>query len=421
MQTGNGKESLTSIMQKVFTNIGKLYQVREPNSKILRGTMMSDVPFIENAWLSTKDGLIEDFGTMDGFSADGQAEIIDLNGAMVTPTFVDSHTHLVFAADRDEEFVMKIKGMDYQAIAQAGGGIVNSARRLQGTPIEVLLESARQRVTEAIKAGTGALEIKSGYGLTLEAEIKMLQVVAHLKQEFPIPIKATFLGAHAFPHSDHEKYMNTLLQEMLPEVYSQKLASYIDCFCEEGYFTTEQMCQLLEAGEKYELKPKVHVNQFNAIGGVQKAIEFGAISVDHLEVLPDEEITLLKDSDTIPVGLPGCSFFINIPFTPARRIIENGLPLVLASDFNPGSAPSFNMSMINSLATMKMKLLPEEAFNATTYNAAFALELENEVGSITKGKRANFIVSKPNRVLNSIAYNFGVDWIKAVYIGGDLV
>ena len=314
---------------------------------------------------------------------------------------------------------MKIKGMDYQAIAEAGGGIVNSARKLQEAPIEQLLESAKQRLSEAISAGTGAIEIKSGYGLTLEAEIKMLKVIAHLKEDFDIPIKATFLGAHAFPHADHEKYMNTLLQEMLPEIYSQKLANYIDCFCEEGYFSPDQMCHILEAGEKYELKPKVHVNQFNAIGGVEKAIEFGAVSVDHLEVLPDDEIILLKDSDTIPVALPGCSFFINIPFAPARKIIENGLPLVLASDFNPGSAPSFNMSLINSLATMKMKLLPEEAFNATTYNAAFALELENEVGSITKGKRANFIVAKANKNLNSIAYNFGVNWIDEVFINGE--
>lgn len=406
-------------MQKVFINIGQLVQVREAESKILRGALMADVPSIENAWLRVKDGLIADYGLMVDFAPDDQEEVVDLKGRMVTPTFVDSHTHLIFAADRDEEFVMKIKGMDYQAIAEAGGGIVNSARKLQEAPIEQLLDSAKQRLSEAIAAGTGAIEIKSGYGLTLEAEIKMLKVIAHLKEDFDIPIKATFLGAHAFPHADHEKYLNTLLQEMLPEIYSQKLANYIDCFCEEGYFSPDQMCHILKAGEKYELKPKVHVNQFNAIGGVEKAIEFGAISVDHLEVLPDDEITLLKDSDTIPVALPGCSFFINIPFAPARKIIENGLPLVLASDFNPGSAPSFNMSLINSLATMKMKLLPEEAFNATTHNAAFALELENEVGSITKGKRANFIVAKPNKNLNSIAYNFGVNWIDDVFINGE--
>lgn len=406
-------------MQKVFTNIGKLVQVREPEGKILRGALMADVPALDSAWLKVKDGLIEDYGTMDDLEPTSDYELVDLKGRMVTPTFVDSHTHMVFAADRDEEFVMKIKGMDYQAIAEAGGGIINSAKRLQETPIDDLFDSAQQRLTEAIQAGTGAIEIKSGYGLTLDAEIKMLQVIARLKEEFPIPIKSTFLGAHAFPHADRDKYMNTLLKEMLPEIFSQNLANYIDCFCEEGYFTVDQMCHILEAGEKYGLKPKVHVNQFNAIGGVEKAIEFGAISVDHLEVLLESEMILLKDSDTIPVALPGCSFFINIPYTPARKIIENGLPLVLASDFNPGSAPSFNMSLINSLATMKMKLLPEEAFNASTYNAAYALELEEEVGSITKGKNANFIVAKPHRTLNSISYNFGVDWIDQVFISGN--
>ncbi len=406
-------------MQKVFVNIGSLVQVRKFGTKILRGALMADVPTLENAWLKVKDGIIEGYGAMDDFISDDSYETVDLNGRMVTPTFIDSHTHLVFAADRDEEFVMKIKGMDYQAIAEAGGGIINSVKKLQQTPLEVLLEAARQRLTEAIQSGTGAIEIKSGYGLTLEAEIKMLQVIAQLKQEFPIPIKSTFLGAHAFPHADHDKYMNTLLQEMLPEIYSQQIADYIDCFCEDGYFSVDQMCHILEAGEKYDLKPKVHVNQFNAIGGVEKAIEFGAVSVDHLEVLPEEEMLMLKDSDTIPVGLPACSFFINIPYTPAKKIIESGLPLVLASDFNPGSAPSFNMSLINSLATMKMKLLPEEAFNATTYNAAFALELEHELGTITPGKRANFIVSKPNRGLNSISYNFGVNWIDQVFINGE--
>jgi len=406
-------------MQKVFINIGALVQVREPQSRILRGALMADVPTLNQAWLRIKDGIILDYGEMSAYTSLEEEEEVDLKGRMVTPTFVDSHTHLVFAADRDEEFVMKIKGMGYQEIADAGGGILNSARRLQETPFEVLLESAKQRLSEAISAGTGAIEIKSGYGLTLESELKMLQVIAQLKQDFDIPIKATFLGAHAFPTADHEKYMNSLLQEMLPEIYSQKLADYIDCFCEEGYFNTDQMCHLLEAGEKYELKPKVHVNQFNAIGGVEKAIEFGAVSVDHLEVLPDEEIILLKDSETIPVALPGCSFFINIPFTPSRKIIENGLPLVLASDFNPGSAPSFNMSMINSLATIKMKLLPEEAFNATTHNAAYALELEDEVGSFTKGKRANFIVAKANKNLNSVSYNFGIDWIDQVFINGE--
>ena len=407
-------------MTKTFINIGQLIQVRDSGMNILRGAMMADVPEIENAWMSVEEGLITDFGSMDTFSPQDGEELIDLKGRMVSPTFVDSHTHLVFAADRDEEFVMKIKGMDYQSIAEAGGGILNSARKLQQMSLEELTAKAAIRLKEAIQAGTGAIEIKSGYGLSMEAEIKMLQVVSRLSEMFPIPIKATFLGAHAFPDKNHEKYMKTMLLEMLPEIYSQQLADYIDCFCEEGYYSVEQMSRILEAGEKFDLRPKVHVNQFNSIGGIEKAIEFGALSVDHLEVLTDHEINLLKDSDTIPVALPGCSFFIKIPYTPGRKIIDNGLPLVIASDFNPGSAPSFSLSLANSLAAIYMGLQPEEAFNATTFNAAFALELENEVGSITKGKRANFIVAKESKNLNSISYNFGVDWIDSVYINGEI-
>ena len=407
-------------MTKTFINIGQLIQVRDSGMNILRGAMMADVPEIENAWMSVEEGLIIDFGSMDTFSPHDGEELIDLKGRMVSPTFVDSHTHLVFAADRDEEFVMKIKGMDYQSIAEAGGGILNSARKLQQMSLEELTAKAAIRLKEAIQAGTGAIEIKSGYGLSMEAEIKMLQVVSRLSEMFPIPIKATFLGAHAFPDKNHEKYMKTMLLEMLPEIYSQQLADYIDCFCEEGYYSVEQMSRILEAGEKFDLRPKVHVNQFNSIGGIEKAIEFGALSVDHLEVLTDHEINLLKDSDTIPVALPGCSFFIKIPYTPGRKIIDNGLPLVIASDFNPGSAPSFSLSLANSLAAIYMGLQPEEAFNATTFNAAFALELENEVGSITKGKRANFIVAKESKNLNSISYNFGVDWIDSVYINGEI-
>ena len=406
-------------MTKTFINISQLVQVREQGTNILRGAMMADVPSIANAWLKVEDGTISDFGTMDTFQPEGGEEVIDLKGRMVTPTFVDSHTHLVFAEDRDEEYVMKIKGMDYQSIAEAGGGILNSARKLQRMSLEELTDRAAIRLNEVIRSGTGAIEIKSGYGLTMEAEIKMLQVISRLSEIFTIPIKATFLGAHAFPDRDQEKYMNTMIQEMLPEVYSQQLADYIDCFCEEGYYTVEQMDRILEAGEKFDLKGKVHVNQFNSIGGIGKAIENGAVSVDHLEVLTDEEISLLKDSDTIPVALPGCSFFIRIPYTPGRKIIDNGLPLVIASDFNPGSAPSFNLSFANSLGCLKMGLQPEEAFNATTFNAAFALELESEVGSITKGKRANFIIAKAGKNLNSISYNFGVDWIDEVYISGE--
>ncbi|GAB5524108.1 MAG: imidazolonepropionase [Roseivirga sp.] len=405
-------------MKKLFTHIGQLVQVRPTSNNLLRGAMMKDLPILKDMWLLIQDGRIDSWGSMDSVADIAADESVNLQGAMVMPTFVDSHTHLVYAADRDEEFVMKIKGIDYQSIAEAGGGILNSARKLQETSEEDLLESASRRLEEAIRQGTGAIEIKSGYGLTTEAEIKILRVIARLKDKFPIPIKSTFLGAHAFPHADQEKYIKAIIHEMLPQIYSEGLADYIDVFCEKGYYSQEQMCRILEAGDKYELKPKVHVNQFNSIGGIEAAIENGALSVDHLEVLSDEEISLLKDSDTIPVALPGCSFFLNIDFTPGRKIIESGLPLVLASDFNPGSSPSYSMSMINALACIKMRLLPEEALNATTYNAAFALELGQDVGSITEGKLANFIVAKPGTNPYSIAYHFGVDWIDSVYING---
>ncbi len=406
-------------MKKLFTHIGQLVQARPTSNNLLRGAMMKDLPVLKDMWLLTEAGRIAGWGSMDSVEEITADETVDLGGAMLMPTFVDSHTHLVFAADRDEEFVMKIKGIDYQSIAEAGGGILNSARKLQETSEDDLFASACRRLEEVIRQGTGAIEIKSGYGLTTEAEIKILRVIARLREQFPIPIKSTFLGAHAFPHDDQEKYIKAIIHEMLPQVYSEGLADYIDVFCEKGYYSKEQMCRILEAGDKYELKPKVHVNQFNSIGGIEAAIENGALTVDHLEVLSEDEISLLKDSDTIPVALPGCSFFLNIDFTPGRKLIESGLPLVLASDFNPGSAPSHSMSMINALACIRMRLLPEEAINATTYNAAFAIELGHEVGSITEGKLANFIVAKPSTNPYSIAYHFGVDWIDSVYINGD--
>lgn len=406
-------------MTKTFINIGQLLQIREANTPILKGKAMANVPALENAWLKVENGFIKDYGQMDTFAAT-DTEVVDLQGKMVCPTFVDSHTHLVFAAERDEEYVMKLKGIDYQSIAAAGGGIVNSAKKLQQTPFEQLLAAARLRLSDAIAHGTGAIEIKSGYGLNVDAELKMLRVIAQLKKEFSIPIKATFLGAHAFPNQDQEAYIKSIIEEMLPQIRKEQLADYIDCFCEQGYYSVEQMHGILEAGLQFGLKPKVHINQFNAIGGIQKAIEHQAISVDHLEVLDENEIRTLKESSTIPVALPGCSFFLKIGFTPGRKIIDSGLPLVIASDFNPGSAPSFNMSFINSLACLKMGLMPQEAYNASTMNGAFALELENEVGSMTIGKRANFIVGKEGKNLNSISYNFANNWIEEVYIQGEL-
>ena len=408
-------------MRKLFTNIAYLLQTRKSSSSLLRGALMRELPTIENAYLLTEGDSILAYGPMSQLEGIEPDKTIDLKGRILMPTFVDSHTHLVFAANREEEFVMKIEGKSYEEIAAAGGGILNSAKKLQETPEEVLFEKASERLTEAIKHGTGAIEIKSGYGLTTAAEIKMLHVIDKLKNRFPIPIKATFLGAHAFPDpANKEKYMASIIHEMLPQVYSESLADYVDVFCEKGYYTPDQMERILVAATKYDLKPKVHVNQFHSIGGIEVAIANGAHTVDHLEVLKEDEINLLKDSDTIPVGLPGCSFFLNIPYTPVRKIIDSGLPLVLASDFNPGSAPSFNMSMINSLACVKMKLLPEEAINATTYNAAFAMEAETVVGSITVGKKANFIVSKPGITPYAIPYHFGMHWIEEVFINSEV-
>jgi imidazolonepropionase len=386
---------------------------------------MGDFPVIENAWLAIEEGRIAAFGTMDSFPGIvdwSGLEIEDCDGRYVLPAWCDSHTHLVYAADRGGEFLDRLQGKSYQEIAESGGGILNSARALRAMPESDLMADAVKRLSLAMDQGTGAIEIKSGYGLTVEGELKMLRVIQALKKESPIPIKSTLLACHAVPEGDWNAstWTDAAIKELIPAAIEQGLADYVDAFCETGYFSVEDLNKLLGAIQNSPLKAKVHVNQFNSIGGIEVAISAGAISVDHLEVLTEDEINLLKDSDTIPVALPGCSFFINIPFSPGRKIIESGLPLVLASDFNPGSAPSFNMSMINSLACIKMKLLPEEAINATTYNAAFALELENEVGSITKGKRANFMVSKEAITPATIAYNFSIDWIDQVYINGEI-
>lgn len=406
-------------MPTVFTNIGKIYQTRPSQQPILTGSKLAEVPSEANAFLRVSDqGRILEVGSMQELQVDWNEQMIDLKHRTILPCFVDSHTHMVFASGRQEEFVMKIKGASYEDIAAAGGGILNSAKKLQETSFEQLLEDASRRVSSAIASGTGALEIKSGYGLNTAAEIKMLQVIAALNERFDIPIKATFLGAHAFPNKDQDKYMHSLIHEMLPEIHAQQLAHYIDCFCEKNYFNPMQMKQVLEAGAEYGLKPKVHVNQFNAIGGIKVALDCGALSVDHLEVLTEEDFADLKDSTTIPLALPGCSFFSKLAYSPAQQIISEGLPLVLASDFNPGSAPSFNMAFINSLACIQMGLLPEEAFNATTFNASFALELENEVGSITKGKRANFIVAQPDFHLYDLSYHVANPWIDQVFING---
>jgi len=389
---------------------------------------MADFAGINNAWLLVENGLISAFGKMEDINFVNQqinksVNKIDATGKLILPSFVDSHTHLVFARSREEEFVLKIKGATYEEIAAAGGGILNSARRLQQATEDELFESASHRLQELIRKGTGAIEIKSGYGLTVADEIKMLRVVKRLKEKASIPIKATFLGAHTYPaeyKQNHEGYLHLILDEMLPNIAAEGLADYIDVFCEAGFFSPEETTRILEAGVKYGLKAKIHGNQLGRNGGVQVAVAHNAISVDHLEHTGDEEIELLKNSATLPVGLPGCSFYLGLPYTPAKKLINAGLPVVLASDLNPGSSPAGDMRFITALGCIQMKLTPEESFNATTINGAAALELSGDVGSITIGKKANFILTRQIPSLAWIPYAHQSEWIDSVFINGEV-
>lgn len=415
------------MLQKIITmtillNIKGLVQAGEDFPKFLTGSQMNQLPIITEAYLIFKNGKIHDYGQMTDFvipESSSEAEIIDCRGKFVLPTFVDSHTHTVFAQPREEEFVDRIHGLSYEEIALKGGGILNSARRLQEKSEDELFEDAKKRVSQMIAYGTGAIEIKSGYGLTVDAELKMLRVIKRLKETFPIPIKATFLAAHAFPKEfkeNHEGYIAQIINEMLPLVAAEKLADYIDVFCERNYFSVEEMERILIAGANYGLKPKVHVNQFTVLGGIEKAIELGAISVDHLEEIDEYDLKIMKGKTCIPTLLPSCSHFINIPYADARRMINEDLPIALASDFNPGTTPNSNMSVVWSLACIKMRLTPEEAFNAMTINAAMALELSHELGTITKGKRASVMLTKEIPSLAYIPYAFGDQLIERVII-----
>jgi imidazolonepropionase len=343
-------------------------------------------------------------------------------GKFVLPAFVDSHTHMVFARSREEEFEMRIKGKSYEEIAAAGGGILNSANRLRAMSEDELYAGALKRLNEVIQYGTGAVEIKSGYGLTVEDELKMLRVIHRLKAVSPIPIRSTFLGAHAVPSefkNDREGYIQLVIDKMLPAVSREQLADYCDVFCDQGFFTVEETDRILSAAMQYGLRAKIHANELGFTGGVQVAVENMALSVDHLEYTGDEEIKVLKDSRTMPVGLPNCSFFLGIPYAPGRKMIDSGLPFCIASDYNPGSSPNGRMSFVVALACTQMKLTPEEAFNAATINGAYALELSMSIGSITKGKLANLIVTKPIPSLAYIPYAFGNDPVEQVIINGE--
>jgi len=405
----------------LIKNIKALYGIiNDASIQKKSGTEMSHLDSIENAYLIIKDGIITDFGSMNSLP-EISLPSIDANNGYVLPSFIDSHTHIVFAKSREEEFVMRIKGKSYEEIAAAGGGILNSARKLQAMSENELFEEAKTRLFEVIKYGTGAIEIKSGYGLTVADELKILRVIKRLKAISPITIKATFLGAHAIPteyKQNREVYINSVLNDMLPKVAAENLAEYCDVFCDQGFFTVDETERILIAAKQYGLKAKIHGNELGYTGGVQVAVKHQAISVDHLEYTGEAEISSLKNGNTMPVGLPNCSFFLGIPYAPGRQIIDAGLPFCLASDYNPGSSPNGRMSFVVSLACIKMKLTPEEAINATTINGAYALELSHTHGSITKGKLGNIIITKPIPSLAFIPYSFGVDMIDKVIIAG---
>jgi imidazolonepropionase len=408
-------------MTTLITNIKELLQVREAGITKVSGSEMAILPTIKSAYLLIKDNLIADYGLMENVPTLIPDTIIDVTGKIVLPTWCDSHTHIVYAGNREQEFVDRINGMTYDEVANRGGGILNSAKKLNESSENEIYQQSKERLEDVMRLGTGAIEIKSGYGLTLEGELKILRVIKRLSIDYPITIKATFLGAHAFPleYKENRKgYIDLIINEMLPEIAKSRLAEYIDVFCETGYFTVTETEQIMEAGISFGLKPKIHVNQFNSIGGVEAAIKYSALSVDHLEVMKSEDIVALQNTETMPVALPACSYFLSIPYTPAREMIAAGLPIALATDYNPGSTPSGNMNFVVATACIKMKMTPEEAINAATINGAYAMEISNTHGSITIGKKANLIITKPIASYYQLPYAFGSNLIDAVILEG---
>ena len=408
-------------MRKVFINIRELLQVRPNLQKKVVGDAMKNLPKIDNAFLIVENDRILDFGSMTDFIAQNGDELIDATDRLVLPCWCDSHSHVVYAGNRSQEFVDRINGLSYQDIARRGGGILNSAKSLQNISEDELFEQTLNRVQILTQLGTGALEIKSGYGLTVDAELKMLRVVQRIKQETNLKIKATFLGAHALPEkfkSNKTAYIDLIINEILPKVHQENLADFVDVFCEKGYFDLDDTNRILSAAKRYKLQPKIHVNQFNTFGGVALGVQHNALSVDHLEELSNSDIEVLKNSETMPVALPGCSFFLGIPYTPAQKLINAGLPLALASDYNPGSAPSGNMNFVVSLACIKMKMTPEEAINAATVNGAYAMGISEHYGSITIGKKANLILTKKMESYQQIPYEFGNHPVEKVMLEG---
>lgn len=415
------KKYYLHLMSILFTHIKELVQVRKDTNQSLRGAAMNELPSIKNAYLFVENGRIVDYGSMDHFHPHPAEEVYNCEDQIITPGYVDSHTHLVFAATREKEFEDRINGLTYEEIAARGGGILNSAATLAGMSENDLLEQAQERLNNLIAMGTTSIEAKSGYGLSVESELKILRVIKRLKKENYIPIKATFLGAHAIPlayKNNREGYIRLIVDEMLPAIGKEQLADYIDVFCEKNYFTVDEMLQIIEAGSAYGLKAKVHVNQFNAIGAIEAAVKAGAVSVDHLEVMTDGDYAALAGSKTIATALPSCSFFLGLDYAPVNEMIDKNIAVALATDYNPGSTPSGNMNFVFSLACIKMKMIPQRAFNAMTVNAAHAMGLQDEVGSITKGKRANLLFFKNIDSIAAIPYHFGASIIDKVLVNG---
>lgn len=410
-------------MTTIITNIKQLIQVEAGKARWRAGRIMQQLPTIDTAFLIMEEGRIKDYGLMAEIPEVKDAHIIDAQGGIVMPSFVDSHTHIVFASSREEEFVDRIHGLTYEEIAEKGGGILNSAKKLQETSEDDLYESALQRLHEIIGYGTGAVEIKSGYGLTVADELKMLRVVKRLKEVSPITIKATFLGAHAIPKSyaNREEYVSLIINEMIPQVAAEGLADYCDVFCDRGFFTVEETDRILQQGVKYGLPPKIHANELDYSGGIQVGVKNGALSVDHLECTGDAEIAALKSSKTMPTLLPSTAFFLGLEYPPARKMIDAGLPVALASDYNPGSSPSGSMPFVISLACIKLRMTPQEAINAATINSAYALGLEKTHGCIRKGAEANVILTKPISSLAFMPYAFGSQHIDKVFIKGEVI
>jgi len=426
-------------MKILITNIKKLVQVEEIPQKWVAGADMAKLNCIENAFLLINDGLIDNFGTMEEYLkpetwalsackidtlVGAEIKHINAQGKMVFPSFADSHTHLVYAGSREIEYIDKIKGLSYEEIAKKGGGILNSAKKLQEASEDELYTQALARINEIISQGTGAVEIKSGYGLTTEAEIKMLRVIKRLKETTPLQIKATFLGAHAIPaeyKGNQSEYVDLIINEMIPLIASEELADFIDVFCDKGFFTVEDTERILNAGMKYGLRAKIHANELDFSGGVQVGVKYNALSVDHLEYVGNEEIEALKNSETMPTILPGAAFFLNMVYAPARQMIDAGLPVAIASDFNPGSSPSGNMKLMMSFGCVNQRLTTEEVINATTINSAYAMDLSDELGSIARGKRANIFITKEIPTIEFMPYAYGSNLIETVILNGKII